>query len=732
MLQDIGVAFKMTGADSFDGTLKRIRDSYENLSRSMNQSPNTDKHFGQMAKAAHSAAQSIQRSMTVAKTAMAAVLTAKGLGAGFDWALGSKDVSDAKSYLRAAGMDDATMAAYQKQLDLNRKKMISDKQDYWKSVREIDSAFASKSLDQRIGVAAIIPHYHKLLRMSQEESAQFIKGMEAAFGQFLPAEKQATFVSDLLGRIYAASTTTKVNANEIAQGATAVAPTYLQMGRSLDDMVSELAYMIPSMGSTEKAATSIRNTWTQAGEIYGKLAGEVTEANFRSRFMGKSPWKTVADLEFAANFQGNETAQEMLKTLKAHKEYFGKTQQEEAGRILTQEKNIPKYMNTVGQLIDRLKAEGGDWMGKLGDIVGRENVSGFLKLLDGYRSGMIDQTKKSIQVSGQQAIGAAENQGMKEIWDKWGLVKQQAEDMSADIKKMIADPLMQILDSWKSTLENLRQILSGDANASITKNLSGFTTGFFGGIGTSLLGKDSLEGMIKERLQGSGDGGWDQAGRDIGTKFGNAITTFASAAQEFAEIISHLHGLLPKREEQAQHPSTQGFIDKAATTVGGYLGWLFGGAPGAVGGGYVGHQVAQSPWGMTGLGALGGAVTGGTIGLAGGPAGVLAGAITGMLYGAMAGSAVKPLQSIVENTAKGKGVDISGSSDFTTTAPASNSGTPIVIQSSPTLENRTEVIIDGEKVAEVVTSKVWNKIEEKQSSERDRGRNNALDWPWSR
>jgi hypothetical protein len=710
----------MTGADAFAGAMKTVQNSFEQLSRSMDRTPNNvDKHFGQMAKAAQATAQSIQRSMTMAKTAMAAVLTAKGMGAGFDWALGSKDVSDAKSFLRASGMDETTMAAYEKQLNANRKKMISDKQDYWKSVREIDSAFANKPLDQRIGVAAMMPHYQKLLRMSQEESAQFIKQMDASFGQFLPADKQATFVSDLLGRIHAASTTTKVNANEITQAATAVSPTYLQMGRSLDDMVSELAYMIPSMGSAEKAATSIRNTWTQAGEVYGKLAAEVTEANFRQRFMGKSPWKTMEDLKFAANFQGNEQAQEMLKTLKAHKEYFGEKEQAEAGRILTQEKNIPKYMNTVGQLVDRLKAEGGDWMGKLGDIVGRENVNGFLRLLDGYRSGMIDQTKKSIQVGGQQAISYAENQGMKGIWDKWGLVKQQAEDLSGDFKKMFEEPLIKIMEQWKTSLEELRSIIGKDATGDIQKNISGFTTGLFGGLSKGLLGSDkSFSDWSKGQLGGMQSQGWDKAGESIGEKFGGAISTFATAAQKFAEIVSYIHGLLPKEEkEKPKYPATQGMVDNAATAVGAGAGYKIAGAPGAAAGAYGARQIAGSSWGLTALGAGVGAL----LGIPFGPAGMAAGA----LYGGLAGGSVKPLQSIVEDQAQGRGIDMHGGGHEMNSYM--NQPSQVVVQPNTKVENKIEIIADEEKLAGALSARVKSEIKEEMSSERDRSRQNALD-----
>ena len=718
MLQDIGVAFKMTGADSFDGTLKRISDSYNNLSRSLDRSPNVDKHFGQMAKAAHTAAQSIQSSMNLAKTAMAAVLTAKGLGSGFDWALGSKDVSDAKSFLRASGMADSTMAAYSKQLDANRKKMISDKEDYWKGVREVDSGFANKPLDQRIAIAAIMPHYQKLLRMSQEESAKFFKQMDASFGQFLPADKQATFVSDVLGRIHAASTTTKVNANEIAQGATAVAPTYLQMGRSLDDMVSEMAYMIPSMGNTEKATTSLRNTWTQAGEIYGKLAGEVTEANFRQRFMGKSPWKTMADLKFAANFQGNEQAQEMLKTLKAHKEYFGETEQAEAGRILTQEKNIPKYMNTVGQMVDRLKAQGGDWMGKLGEIVGRENINGFLTLLNGYRSGMIAQTRKSIQVGGQQAISAAENEGMKGLWDKWGLVKQQAEDLSGDIRKMFEDPLIKIMEQWRASLEELRSIIGKDATGDIQKNISGFATGLFGGLSKGLLGSDkSLSDWAKGQLGGMQSQGWDKTGESMGEKFGGAINTFATSAQKFAEIVSYLHSWLPKKDEAktASGTATSAAEEYSLKSALAWGGKKLLGLPGAIAGWLYGDQVKDSVWGNVATGAITGYGIGGP---------------QGILPGALAGSAVKPLKSLASPENEGMWSILRGSAAEFLNAQRDQGLASIVVQSSPTLENKTELHIDGEKVAEVVTSKVWNKIEEKQASERDRGRNNALDWSW--
>lgn len=714
MLKDVGVNFKMTGADAFAGAMKNVQNSFEQLSRSMDRSPNVDKHFGQMAKAAHATAQSIQRSMALAKTAMMAALTAKGMGSGFDWALGSKDVSDAKSFLRASGMDDATMAAYSKQLDANRRKMITDKQDYWKAVREIDSAFANKPLDQRIGVAAIMPHYQKLLRMSQEESAQFIKQMDASFGQFLPADKQATFVSDLLGRIHAASTTTKVNANEIAQGATAVAPTYLQMERGLDDMISEMAYMIPSMGNTEKATTALRNIWTDAGKVYGKLAEEVTEANFRQRFMGKSPWKTMADLKFAANFQGNERAQEMLKTLKAHKEYFGETEQAEAGRILTQEKNIPKYMNTVGQLVDRLKAEGGDWMGKLGEIVGRENINGFLTLLKGYRSGMIAQTNKSIQVGGQQAMNSAENQGMKELWDKWGLVKQQAEDLSGDLKQMFEEPLIKIMGQWEASLKELRSIIGKDATGDIRNNISGFTTGLFGGLSKGLLGTDqSFSDWAKGQLGGMQSQGWDKTGESIGEKFGGAISTFASAAQKFAEIVSYLHSWLPQK---ADPKKTQSSTTSAVEEYGlkGALAWggkKLLGVPGAIGGWLFGDQAKDSMWGNVATGAITGYGLGGTMGI---------------LPGAAVGASVGPLQNLASPANEGMWSILRGSAADILNTNREQSPS-IVVQSSPTLENRTEVNIDGEKVAEVVTSKVWNKIEEKQASERDRSRQNALD-----
>ena len=721
MLQDIGVAFKMTGADSFDGTLKRIRDSYENLSRSLNQSPNTDKHFGQMAKAAQTAAQSIQRSMTVAKTAMAAVLTAKGMGAGFDWALGNADVDAKRDRLRALNMDSETETAYSKAINEARKRMASEKADAWDAVYQIDSAMAEKDLKTRLDVFNIMPHYSKILEMTQGQSAEFFKGLYAAFGQFLPAEKQATFAQDVLGRIYGASKATKVNPKDVATAAADIAPIYQQMGRGLDDMVTDLAFLIPVMGGkSEKAATALRNTFLTSGEVFGKVAKAVVEANFKERFMKNSPWKTIEDLKFAANYQGNEQAQEMLKALTSHQEYFAQQQQTAAGKILLQEKNVPKYMNLLGGMIDRLKAEGGDWMGKLGDAIGRENVTGILALVEGYRKGLLQKTRGAIQVGGEEAISKAQNEGMQSANAKWTLVKQQAEDLSADIRKMISDPLIQFLEQWKQSLEQVRSMIGDDKTGNTQKNLSGFAKGFFGGFGEGLLGPgQSFEKYASDKIKSVQGDGWDKAGQDAGQKLGSAVSTFATATQQFAEIVSYLHSWLPKKADpqKTQSSPTSAAEEYGLKTALAYAGKRLLGIPGAIAGWISGDQAKESVWGNVGTGAIAG------YGLAGPP---------GILPGALVGSAVRPMKNLANPENEGMWSILRGSAaDFLNAQRDQGSGS-IVVQSSPTLENKTEVLIDGEKVAEVVTSKVWNKIEEKQSSERDRGRNNALDWPWSR
>ena len=716
MLQDIGVAFKMTGADSFDGTLKRISDSYNNLSRSLDRSPNVDKHFGQMARSAQTAAQSIQRSMTMAKAAIAAALTAKGLGAGFDWALGNAEVDAKRDRLRALNMDRETESAYSKAINEARKRMASEKADAWDAVYQIDSAMADKDLKTRLDVFNIMPHYSKILEMTQGQSAEFFKGLYAAFGQFLPAEKQATFAQDVLGRIYGASKATKVNPKDVATAASDIAPIYQQMGRGLDDMVTDLAFLIPVMGGkSEKAATALRNTFLTSGEVFGKVAKAVVEANFKERFMKNSPWKTIEDLKFAANYQGNEQAQEMLKALTSHQEYFAQQQQTAAGKILLQEKNVPKYMNLLGGMIDRLKAEGGDWMGKLGDAIGRENVTGILALVDGYRKGLLQKTRDAIQVGGDEAISKAQNEGMQSANAKWKLVKQQAEDLSADIRQMISDPLIQFLEQWKQSLEQVRGMLGNEKTGAIQKNLSGFAKGFFGGLGEGLLGPgQSFEKYASDKIKSMQGDGWDKAGQDAGQKLGSAVSTFATAAQQFAEIVAKLHSLLIGKKEDSSATSQTSDAEKyGAKGAAGMIGNRAFGSPGLIAGLLFGDDLANSAWGLTALGAAAGFSVGG-------PAGILP--------GAAAGAAVKPFKSLVQQEAAGRGIDMhSGGYELNSYM---NQPSQVVVQPNTKVENKIEIIADEEKLAGALSARVKSEIKEELSSERDRGRNNALDWPW--
>ena len=139
------------------------------------------------------------------------------------------------------------------------------------------------------------------------------------------------------------------------------------------------------------------------------------------------------------------------------------------------------------------------------------------------------------------------------------------------------------------------------------------------------------------------------------------------------------------------------------------------GTPGLIAGLLFGDELASSAWGLTALGAAGGFAVAG-------PAGVLPGAAVG--------ASVKPLKSIVENEAAGRGIDMHGGGYELNSYM--NQPSQVVVQPNTTVENKIEIIADEDKLAGALSARVKSEIKEEIASERDRSRNNALDWSWSR
>lgn len=544
-ITDVGVNFKMTGMEDFENRIKSLESKWNSMNETLNKSPQVNNHFQKMAGAAEKASERIVSVMNTAKAAVLAVMTAKAGSGAFKWAIGSEDVAKAKIFAKPL-MDPEATKAFEGEMANIRKSHVAAKDDLILGSYEINSAMSDKPLKDQLETYKLMPYYMTLLNKSFKESAQFYKGFLASFGDRLPADKQKTFAVDTLGMLAGVGKMTKASPSDIAAGLGKLGALYGDLGQSESQLFADIAYMSPMMGNKpEEASTAIKALVARQGGTVKKLAEAKYEFDYvRGRLEGTQDWGSIENLRMAAKM-GDKRAQHDIAEMEANKDFYAAKLVKQAEAILHGEKNMPKFWQFMGGLVDEIKRDPGSRK-QLAEALGEEHSNAAIGLIGAYKDGTIQRIKQEIEAfKGQDYIDKVGKEQSEQLPHLWGLVTQGAEDLSASLRSIFYEPMKMLLEEWKAVFTKLEGDFAGEGGLQRIKSFSG---SFMGGLrsgwndGKVVDDNKSLGQIFQDFVAGLGAEDWKAAGQ----KIGSAATDFVNVAGQLKDIVGSAHRFMSK------------------------------------------------------------------------------------------------------------------------------------------------------------------------------------------
>jgi hypothetical protein len=538
-LTDVGLQFKMIGADSFESKLNSMKSAYDSLSSStgkgVDMSPHLQKMTGHL-DAAHNKISGFFKLTEGAILAFLAGSAVKGLANWITGGQGGRDIDKMKDFIRYKGADKAYMDAVgDKMKELSQRRPF-DTQDAWNAQEQIlsmvgpqKSALGARATEAaaNLGYALGGP------KGSSNAAMDFARPGIAAWGQKLDPDGKVALLEKMGGLLKYITDTTQTKGHDIELIFQQIASLYANTGKSIEQAFVDSGILGGALGG--QGGEVLKNIISKQGTSYGKFMAEADYQNKLAGIMRANPnIKSEADLPKEYRGKLNEA-----KSL-AEKAYAA-----EGGR-LGASGNIRQLMSNIMQGKELLESvygiTGKDPTGVLSEIFGETAIKGISMYQEAIASGTQERMiaeAKSVKPSGlteqidtqQQSLGS-----------KADTLDQAVAGLSKEFRRIFEPAAVGIIDEAKNAFVGMRsQLDTLNKEGGLAKNMKEYVAGAIGGyrnVGTDQEGpQKSFDEIFKEFAQGLAGGGWAESGQKLGT----AIGEFASAATKFAELIGLLH-----------------------------------------------------------------------------------------------------------------------------------------------------------------------------------------------
>lgn len=544
-ITDVGVSFKMEGADSFESRLKSLENQWKSLSTTLSKSPDVSGHLEKIGGNLDKTKAKLSGLVTSAKALAAGVLGAKIGGGLFDWAIGSEETAKKKVFARIH-MEQQELKLFEDQFAELRRKHAISKADLLAGAYEINSALSGKPDDMKLEAFKTLGYYMTELGYSFEQSAMFFKKLMAAFGTSLPLEKQATFAKDTLAMLQETAKISFANPIDIAKATEKVGGTYGKMGFSQADLFSHLAYLSPTLGSAEIAGTALERIVSRAPEYAKKLEmAKYREAYIKGQTEGQTTNYGNYENLVAAAKMGDEQAQTALTELKMNEEFWGAKAEKRMEQYI-KEKNPGKIFGYLNKQVTDVNRTSATPESVFREVFG-EYSNPATQLLRGFSSGEIDRLKQKLSAaSGDNAMQRIDQAKAQELPELWKLVKQGAEDLSGSLRQIFYEPMKLLLEEWRGVFTSLEKEFSGESGL---KRIQGFSNNLFSGVrsgwNNGQPGPEDNRGVaqvFQDFVASLGAEDWRAAGQKIGT----AASDFISVAGQLKTIVNSVYNFMDR------------------------------------------------------------------------------------------------------------------------------------------------------------------------------------------
>lgn len=737
-LTDIGVNFKMTGAESLDSRMKMLETSFRGLSRAVDNNALGGKldtmtgHFAKM----HD---NVNKWLRLTAASITGFLTGQAVSGLARWIMGGTGaaVDQNKDFLRFKGMSEQTLKILDDHYKTLSKTRQANKEEYFDMYQQIGPILRTTDpeLLKRGGQAAYDLKYALFGNKGTPlQAANFARPIVSGYGATATPEQRA----ELLERTaaYAAYTTEKfgVTGHDLELIIQQLAGPYAAAGKTKESLFAHAGLVGEIVGVP--GGEALKGLLSKEGTAYGELLAEAQKQKLMADIQAQNPSiRSMADLP-------EEMQQAINKEVGQAKIHFAAA----GGRILAAGDMAGYYDDIQKALADirQLSAKTGvSPAAVISQTFGEVAMKALGTLAQAEASGKVRSAEKDMLGLDPSRLTASIDSAQKSLGIKAVTFEQQLGNFSSELRRVFEPVAVEMLQSWEKSLSDIRAAFTGgDGGMSISQQIGQFMQGLsagWNGPQAELQGISAEITPLKERMRSFLAG----INADSGKSIGEAVNLFVTAAKQFAWVVGALYkvvslnGLL-----DSNAPKKQGVLSNtidtissvaaaaASWTVANALGaksWIVKGL--AAGAGYnIGSNAAENPWAGAWTGGLLGGLRGARSGT--GPMGIISGALGGAALGSLGAplSSLAPANepTLFDNNMMPPRIADAWNSWKLSGSPGANE--PTVIQSKPDITNNVEVIVDGEKLADAVTSRVWNRVQENIQTERDRNWKNSMDY----
>jgi len=529
MLADVGVKFSMQGTEDVASRLSALENQWKNFSSAFDKQAQMERHFHSMARSAQTAAHSIQRSMNLAKLAIAGVLTGKAAAGIANWMGGSSDVGHEEDFLRSMGAGEDRINAFREVAKkLGRNIAGIDRGDFMKGMYDVQSLHADEGMQQMTRVGETMGFLSKKLRSSVTEAADFYKVMYEGFGRTLPEAQRKGFHGDVLAGVTGLLAKTGIKPEELKMAMRQLGPVYAMEGKTWIDALTDMAMVIPTMGA-ERGGTALRNIAGRKTEMFAKLEEEVQKIRYEQMYGQK--FRDMSEEAQALFMKGKGWTKEWAA---------------EQGALL-ERSNPGAFWAQMNQKMELIKRAGGDWMGKLRDALGEETFAAISKLAEAWKSGYRTRTGTELQGGlDPEASKAGILESQKSFATQYKIFQQKILELSGKARLFMAPGFTELFQGWGTSVEGLSSSLDAAMVGSTEKfraAIKSFKASFATAFGSQDLG---FEQKLKDMITwlGQGEEGWKRIGEAIGQITGDNLKAILDTLKNISQAAGQISDLL--------------------------------------------------------------------------------------------------------------------------------------------------------------------------------------------
>lgn len=559
-LTDIGVAFKMTGADSFASQMNQMKSSFEGFSSSLGGSAFKG-HLNKMEGHLSAMRKGIKKQLHLTELAVAGFLSGKAIKGLSNWVLGGTgaEIDQLKDYLRIHGATTKGLENMANSMDALSAKRPLDKVGAWNAGENMlsmlggldDPKLTDRLLKATSNLALLLDAQGNMSK-AVDLATPFVAG----FGAKLDAKGKVALHEQFNAYIKYLTDNTQLRGPDIQNILPQLIGPYLGAGKDPAEMFAHMGMLDFLRGQSGEV---LKNLFGKEGKSFGAIGAELDKQSYiadlqtNPRFYAaeaKRAWKnhgerlkrvimSEADLPKALQHELNESVRNRQKDYEA-----------QGGRLLAEGKSREYSSLMLGALtkLRHLQSITGKSVNSIiAEHFGETAIKGIFPFLEGVASGKDQQHIARMKAIDPSTMTEDTNSKFQSLGSKYKTFEQALEALDKTFRRTLEPAVIDVLAGWQHSIEAARtKIAAMKQESQISQNIKDVIGGVRGGFLDKVYGEGvansskTMEEAITSFAKSLAQPGWGE----IGKKMGAAVGDFVIVLGQIKDIVGTLHKAL--------------------------------------------------------------------------------------------------------------------------------------------------------------------------------------------